>query len=1103
MPGSIIAAEVFGLTVGTFEFAATAFAINMVAASIISRTLGADNPNTNQDSTNPGSRAQVPPAGDNKMPVVYGSAYVGGIITDLSITSDNQTLYYVLALAEVTNSESGGTPDTYSFGNIYWGGKLCVFDVTNQYQVTGLTDESTGLTNTGVSGKLEIYTYKNGSSNPVNSSLSAITVMSASGLTYQWDATKLMTNAAFAIVKIVYNSAAGLTGLQQTKFQITNSRTKPGDCLLDYLTSVRYGAAIPLAKIDTTSLTALNTYSDMAFSYTPYTGGAATVPRFRFDGTIDTSQSVMPNLQLMTACCDCLLKYNEITGMWGVIVQTPTTTVVMDINDSNMTSAITVSPTDLSSSYNVAEVKFPDSTNKDSFNSSTFDLASLYPALLYPNEPVNKQSINLPLVNNNVRAQYLAIRFLKAAREDLQVQAEINYSGIQLEAGDVVTVTNTNYGWSAKMFRVNKITEKFSDTGAMTAGLNLMEYNPSVYDDLPITQFTPAPNTGISSPNVFGTLVAPTVVNLQPVITNPSFGVVVTAASSGITQYAEVWYSAYASPTNGQRIFAGTTAVNPGGNPFTPSAVMGTVSLSNIPAGDWYFSVRMVNSLGSSPYSPSSAVLRWRPSTFQYTGRYIVVAYGDDLSGTNLSASPRGKSYYGLLNADVANFSTNPADYTWYAAPTAFGTSVYLLYSNRTGRKFSFSTGFAANAAGTGAFVPSDTTTFDPSIWNALPDGTNSIDLDVRTGQLLETGTTTIGAGEIAVTNNADGKIVASLAQLLNFGAGVQTLTGSASTLTIDIYGRILGFSSPDGFYYTRYDAVATASQTVFTPPARQANYIVGMDLVFKNGSLLDTTDYTENSTTVTLGVASTVGDNVTILSVRAVSQGVTYVNSHVLVSSVSLSTVTYGSSLPYQNIVAGDIHTFANTGTPTQYTVQSYNAATKQITYTALVVGVSAGATIYQYRSTGLSYRPFSRWTTTLASASSFTPTTWAFDSGYEKLYLNGTAVNDQDYDLVSGALTNFPAASTGLLTVIQFNDNNQTIPIGNQTSQAINEVVGQSVYNYNYDINAFELYNNGALMIPASDYTTGSGIYTLGVAPTSTLNLLQQTTYTRTGAA
>jgi hypothetical protein len=1106
MPGSIIAGELVaaGFIEAGVSATVTAFAINMVASVVISKALAPDGPNMGATATspNPGSRAQVPPAGDNKIPVVYGAAFVGGIVTDLSITSDNQNLYYVLALSEVTNTETGGTPDTFTFGDVYWGGKKVIFNGTDQYKVDSLLDESTGLYDTSVAGKLEIYTYRNGSASPVNSSFSAITVMQDPDLVYQWDSNKLMSNCAFAIVKITYSQTSNLTSLQQTKFQLTNSRYKPGDCLLDYLTSDRYGAAIPVASINTTSLTALNTYCDQSFTYTTYSGGTTTQTRFRFDGTIDTVQAVMSNLQLMAACCDCLIKYNEITGLWGVIVQTPTVVPVMDINNSNMVSAIQITPIDISSSYNIAEVKFPDSTNQDSFNSAVFDLAVIDPALLYPNEPVNKQTISLPLVNNGVRAQYLANRFLKAAREDLQLQCEINYSGLQLEAGDVVTVTNSNYGWTAKQFRINKVIEKFADDGSITVALSLAEFNAAVYDDVSITQFTPAPNTGIGDPLFFGTLTAPTITNLQPSITNPSFSVLVTSASSGITQYAEIWYSAYATPTDAQRIFAGTTSVNPGGNPFNPSSSMGNVTLSNIPSGDWYFAVRMVNALGSSIFSPSSSVLRWRPTTFQYTERYVVVAYGDDLSGTNLSASPRGKSYYGLLNSSVSNFSSNPADYTWYLAQPTFGTSVYLLFSNRTGRKFSFSSGLANYAAGSGQFVPSTTGSFDPSIWNALEDGVNEIDLDVRTGQLIETGTTTIGAGEIAINNNADGKVVASLAQLLDFGSGVQTLTGSASTITIDIYGRVLGFVTPDGFYYTRYNAVATAGQTVFTPTARQANYITGMDLVFQNGALLDTSEYTENSTTVTLTNACAVGDNVSIISMRAIAQGNSYISLAITVQSVATATVTY-TSLPYQNIVAGDIHTFLNTGTPTQYTVSSYNAATSQITYTTTVTGVSAGQTIYEYRANGTSYRPFSRWTASISSVSSYSPTTWALDSGYEKVFLNGTSVNDQDYDLIAGAITNFPAVATGLLTIIQFADSNQTIPIGNQQSIAINTVVGVATYNYNFDQNAFELYNNGALQIITSDYTQGSSSYTLTTTPTTTLNLLQQTTYTRTGAA
>tara|TARA_R110000868_G_scaffold272773_2_gene532026 strand:- start:12361 stop:15678 length:3318 start_codon:yes stop_codon:yes gene_type:complete len=1105
MPGSIIAAEIFGIMLsGTTAYMVTAFAINLVASMIISKAFAPNIDNQSINAENPGSRLQVSPAGDNKLPILYGSAYLGGIVTDLSITTNNQVLYYVLSIAEVTNTETGGTPDSYTFGDIYFGGKKCIFDVSDTSLVVGLLDESTGITDNTVNGLMNFYLYRNGSYSGVNTATSAIQIMQDANLVYKWDATKLMSNCAFAIIKITYNQNANLTGLQQTKFQITSPRTQPGDCFVDYLTSTRYGAAIPLANLNIASFTALNTYCNGSFPYTTSSGISASQTRFKFDGTLDTDQNIMNNLQLMASSCDCLIRFNEITGTWGVIVQSPTYTVAMDLNDSNVISSMQISPTDIASAYNIAEVKFPDGTSQDAFNTATYNLAVINPALMYPNEPVNKQSINLPLVNNGVRAQYLANRFLKAGREDLQIQLSISYIGLQLEAGDIVTLTNVNYGWTSKLFRISKVVENFNDDGSITATLSLMEYNAAVYDDISITQFTPAPNTGIGSPLAFGALTAPSIVNLQPSITNPSFGVLVTAAASGITQYAEVYYSAFSNPTSTQRIFAGTTSINPNGSPFTPSASMGTVTLSNIPSGDWYFSVCMVNGLGKSAFSASSSILRWRPTTFQYVERYAVIAYGNDLSGAGLTALPTGKSYYGIYNSASSNFSTLASDYTWFLADPNFGTSNYLLFTNRQGRKFSFASGQAAYSAGTARFVPTQTSIYDPSIWSALPSGLNFIDLDVRTGQLTETGTTSIGSGEIAITNNANGKVVASLSPLLDFGAGVQTLTGTAATLTIDIYGRVLGFVTPDSFYYTRFDAVATTGQTVFTPTARQANYITGMDLVFRNGALLDTADYTENSTTVTLGVGATTGDVIVILSMRAISSGISYIAFNSIVQSVASNVVTYTlTSLPYQTIVAGDVHTFLNTGTPTQYTVSSWNAATREVTYTATVTGVAAGAIFYQYRTSGLSYRPFSRWTTTLTAATTYTPTTFTINSGYEKLFLNGTSVNDQDYDLVTGAVTNFPATTTGLLTIIQFSDAITTTPIGNQLSVSTNTIISQPNYNFNLDQNAFELYNNGSLQIVISDYITGTGSYSLTTAPTTNLNILQQTTYNRTGAA
>lgn len=1112
MPGSIIVAAILDISVAAVYadavYTAMAFAINMVASSIISKALAPDMPSTGNTANggtnpNPGSRAMVSPSGSNKLPVVYGSAWLGGAITDLSITSDNQKLYYVISICEVTGNESSGTPDTITFGDVYFGGKKCIFNA-NGYSVNSLYDPSTGQSTTAVAGNLDIYLYNNGSNNPSNSTLTAIEVMQSAGLTYTWDNNKLMSNCAFAVVVLTYNQNAGITGLQETKFQVTNSRTKAGDCFYDYLVSTVYGAAIQPENINMDSLDALNAYGDENFSYTNNSGGTSTIPRFRFDGTLDTANSVLNNLQLMASCCDCLLRYNEIYAQWSVIVQTPTIVPVMDLNNSNIVSGIQITPIDLASSYNVAEVKFPDGTLKDSFNTATFDLAQLDPILLYPNEPVNKQTISLPLVNSDIRAQYLATRFLKAAREDLQLAFDVNFEGLQLEAGDVVTVTNSNYGWAAKQFRINKVVQKFNDSGQVLASLSLMEYNSAVYDDTDITQFQPSPNTGLGSPTFFGTLYAPSIVNLQPTITNPSFGVNVTASSSGITQYAEIWYSAYANPSDSQRIFAATTVVNPAGNPFTPAASMGVVTLSNIPAGDWYFFVRMVNALGTSVFSSASSVLQWRPTTFQFSNRYVVVAYADDLSGTNITSNPRGKSYYGLYNSTSTSYSSNPADYTWYLASPTFGTSVYLAYSNRTGRKFSFSSGFAGYASGTAAFVPTQASIFDPSVWSALPDGTNYIDLDARTGQLIKTGTSSVGAGQLAITNSSDGQVVASLQQFLDFGPGVTQLTGSAASVTIDIYGRVLGFTSPDGFYFTIDNFTATAGQTVFTPTARQVGYITGQDLVFKNGVLLDAADYTENSTTVTLGTACVVNDRICILSFRCVSNGNSYEDLNITVSTVASAVVTYSSStLPYQDIVAGDTITFANTGTPTQYTVQSYNAATRQITMTTTVTGVSAGARIYCYRANGSSYRAFSRYTTTLTNASSYTPTTWQLDSGYELLFLNGSAMNEQDYDLATNTINNFPTTANGLFTVIQFAPNNLTTPAGGMTNVLINTVTGQTVYAYSYTANAFNLFYNGSLQVQGTDYTTATGSYTLANSPTTNTAVLQQQTFSRTGAA
>jgi hypothetical protein len=1023
--GTMIAVGLIGLTAGSFAAIAVGFAINMVVSAVISKALYNSNQPSYEgagQSPNLGNRQQVSPATDNKLPVIYGSSYVGGQVVDLSISENNQELYYVLALSEVTGTEAGQTTSTFTFGDIYFGGKLVQFQ-GNGYTVASLLDESTGVVDTTVDGLMDFYLYSNGSNTPTNSPYTAIEVMQTAGLVYTWDATKLMSNCVFAILHMTYNQPANITGLQQTKFQITNSMKATGDCIYDYLINTRYGGAIPASQIDTDSLDALTAYSEENFTYTPYSGGSATQKRFEFNGLVSTTRTIMQNLQDMASCCDCLLKYSEMFGTWGVIVQTPSYEVAIALNDSNIISGITTSTLDIANSFNIAEVKFPDNSAQDAFNTSIFDLAEIAPELLYPNEPVNKQSISLPLTNNSITAQYLATRFLKSVREDLQLQFSINYIGLQLDAGDIVSVTNTNYGWTAKLFRCQKVTQSFSDSGQITTNLIVTEFNPDVYDDTNITQFTPAPNTGIGNPTFFGVPPVPTISGQQPTAVNPSFQVNVSTSPSGITQYAEIWYSAFASPTADQRIFAGTTAIQSNGNPYDINTAMPPVTVSDIPSGNWYFFSRMVNSLASSVFSSNSTLFQWRPSTFQYTNKYVAVAYGTSIVGAGFSFTPTNKTYYGLANVTTATVPSVASDYTWYPADPNFGTISYLLYSNRTGRKFSFATGPAGYAAGSASFVPTQITTFDPSVWLGLPNGTNIIDLDVRTGQVIQTGTTTVGTGQIGITNNPDGTIVAGLQQYLDFG-GAYVKTSAVATLTIDIYGRVVGFEEPDSFYFTKQSFTATSNQTVFTV-TRGSGYISGQCLVLQNGLILDTTEYTDTggaTGTVTLSVGATTGDIITIISVKS-------------------SNVTTGV------------------------------------------------------------YVSLSRNTATLTAQSTYTASGFTLVDGLELLFLNGTVVTSQDYNITGQDIT-FIAETTGDLQIIQWSLNNLSVANGTPVNVDTYTIIGQSIYPFNFNPNAFNLWNNGVMQLSGTDYTTATNTYTLTTVPTSISNILTQQTFTRTGA-
>jgi len=132
MPASIIL-QAIGVTLTGVQLAAATFAINFAVSYVVTRVFGSKPPQS-QDT---GARQQVPPASNNSIPVVYGDAWLGGTFVDAVLSTDQKTMYYVLAISSISSDASA----TFSYDRtkFYYGDRLVTFDGTDQTKVISLT----------------------------------------------------------------------------------------------------------------------------------------------------------------------------------------------------------------------------------------------------------------------------------------------------------------------------------------------------------------------------------------------------------------------------------------------------------------------------------------------------------------------------------------------------------------------------------------------------------------------------------------------------------------------------------------------------------------------------------------------------------------------------------------------------------------------------------------------------------------------------------------------------------------------------------------------------------------------------------------------------
>jgi hypothetical protein len=620
MPASIIVAGL--VEAGVFAasslgaMAATA-AIRFATSVVVSKAFG----NKSSNAQDAGVRQQLPPAANYSVPIVYGDAYLGGTFVDAVLSTDQKVMFYVLAISSISNNGQFSF-DTTDF---WYGDRQVNFQSSSSPNVESLVDGNGNIDDAvAADNRFQIYLYtsdNSGNITRVNSLSYPWDVMGPSepaGIdpALQWPSTgRRMNGLAFAIVRMTYNRDAGLTGLQPLTFKCSQylngtGAAKPGDVWYDYMTDTRYGAGMT-GLVDSASAATLNTYSDTLISYTNSSGGTSSQARYRINGVVDTARPILENVEQIIEACDSWMTYNAASGQWSIVVNKAEASS-FSFNDTNLIGDIRVSTTDINQQINQIEIDF---ASKEARDQPDIVFAELPAGSLYANEPRNKETYRLEMTNDSVQVKYLANRRLLQSREDLLVSITAAYPAIQVDAGDVVDITNSDYGWTNKLFRVMKVNEATTPDGNLGAALELTEYSATVYADPTagsISQYTQAPASGIPSSQYISTPGTPWLYNVPPYAPAPCadppvFSMVANVPATGRVLLMSLYYTTVATPSSSDwNLIKTTNTID--GSPYTPLVSQVFTDLT-LPSGTYYFRVIASNGSASSVSATSSAVV--------------------------------------------------------------------------------------------------------------------------------------------------------------------------------------------------------------------------------------------------------------------------------------------------------------------------------------------------------------------------------------------------------------------------------------------------------------------------------------------------------------
>lgn len=280
---------------------------------------------------------------------------------------------------------------------------------------------------------------------------------------------------------------------------------------------------------------------------------------FSINGVVDTGNNVLQNMNEIANAAGCWITYDITDGRWSIVIN-QAGSAVASFNDSNIIGGINISSTGLTEVYNAVEIEFP---HKDLVDQKDYIKLSIPLEDRYPNEPDNVLSIRTELINDPIQAELIAARELKQSRIDKIIQFRTDFSKIGLKAGELISVTNSIYGFTNKVFRIITLQDEDTDDGQIIISITALEYDPDVYSSSGLTRLVRLRNASIVNKNNNPTLAALDQSGLAKQLANvgvPVYDFVVLGQTAAAVQSAYNTYAGTPTASGGNLIplgFAG------------------------------------------------------------------------------------------------------------------------------------------------------------------------------------------------------------------------------------------------------------------------------------------------------------------------------------------------------------------------------------------------------------------------------------------------------------------------------------------------------------------------------------------------------------------